>query len=62
MCLLAYERGLPARTTVATDWIGVGMTDPIACHPSLRTGRADFPHPALQLSGTLPRLAFRNKG
>ncbi len=26
--------------------IGVGMAQPR--HPSLRTGRADFPHPALQ--------------
>jgi len=26
--------------------IGVGMA--VADHPSLRTGRADFPHPALQ--------------
>ncbi|HWW00983.1 MAG TPA: hypothetical protein VNZ64_14900, partial [Candidatus Acidoferrum sp.] len=28
-------------------WIGVGMAQ--VRHPSLRTGRADFPHPALQL-------------
>ena len=27
-------------------WIGVGMA--VVGHPSLRTGRADFPHPALQ--------------
>jgi hypothetical protein len=36
--------------------IGVGMAR--VRHPSLRTGRADLPHPALQSSVSLPRLAF----
>ena len=42
------------------SWIGVGMA--VAGHPSLRTGLADFPHPALQsvshpLAAGLVRLA-----
>ncbi len=41
--------------------IGVGMA--VVGHPSLRTGRADFPHPALQsvshpLVAGLVRLAW----
>ena len=51
-------RGAPAKDITA---IGVGMA--VADHPSLRTGLADFPHPALQsvshpLVAGLVRLAW----
>ena len=36
-----------ARRVFPVTRIGVGMA--VADHPSLRTGLADFPHPALQL-------------
>ena len=36
----------PPECSPRTSRIGVGMA--VVGHPSLRTGRADFPHPALQ--------------
>ena len=45
---------------VAELQIGVGMA--FSRHPSLRTGRADFPHPALQLVISPLRLARLGTG
>ena len=40
--------------------IGVGMA--LSRHPSLRTGRADFPHPALRLMGSQRERARSSRG
>ena len=45
-----------------SPWAGIGVGMAVAGHPSLRTGLADFPHPALQsvshpLAAGLVRLA-----
>ena len=53
------DSGLPMRRSFRTPCIptpntgvsppaGIGVGMAVAGHPSLRTGRADFPHPALQ--------------
>ena len=47
----------------ALPWAGIGVGMAVAGHPSLRTGLADFPHPALQsvshpLVAGLVRLAW----
>jgi len=46
---LGFGESLLAQTHRDDRKIGVGTRD--EPRPSLRTGRADFPHPALQLVG-----------
>ena len=57
-----YRLPLPAFAAPGAAHLPIGVGMAVADHPSLRTGLADFPHPALQsvshpLAAGLVRLA-----
>ena len=55
-CAPIFPDGMQARLPAryACVWIGVGTKDKL--RPSLRTGQADFLHPALQLVVTFKKI------